>query len=340
MKRIVGIIIGLLVFLAGVAGGGYYYFLQRPNVTVPDNGIIFIMPGDSFETVKQLLLDKKYIRNTYTFTQVAELKKYPQSIKAGRYRILDGMNNKQLINMLRSGRQEAVRFTFNNIRTLEDFAGTLSRQLAIDSGAFLKIIRNPEYVKKLGFTPENVLGMFIPNTYQIFWNTDLEDFITRMYTEYHRFWNEERLDKASQAGLSPMDITIVASIVEEETNKTDEFPVIAGVYINRLKKDWKLEACPTLKFALGDFSLKRVLDKHMEIESPYNTYKYAGLPPGPVRMPSIKVIDAVLNYQHHDYMFFCAKDDFSGRHYFSRTLREHNRHAAAYHRALNRMKIY
>ena len=142
------------MFLAGVAGGGYYYFLQCPNVTVPDKGIIFIMPGDSFETVKQLLLDKKYIRNIYTFTQVAELKKYPQSIKAGRYRILDGMNNKQLINMLRSGRQEAVRFTFNNIRTLEDFAGTLSRQLAIDSGAFLKITRNPEYVKKLGFTPD------------------------------------------------------------------------------------------------------------------------------------------------------------------------------------------
>lgn len=174
----------------------------------------------------------------------------------------------------------------------------------------------------------------------MYWHTPVEDFIQRMYKEYRKFWTEERLVKARKADLSPMDILILASIVEEETNIADEYPVIAGVYINRLNKGWKLEACPTLKFAWGDFSIRRVLDKHMEIDSPYNTYKNTGLPPGPVRMPSIRVIDAVLNYQHHDYMFFCAKSDFSGSHYFSRTLREHNRHANEYHRALNIKRIY
>ena len=462
MKK-TGIIVGLIVLLGlGGIAGGYYYFVQRPNITVGDDGIIFIQPGDSFETVMTTLISSGYVKNEYTLRKLAELKKYPSAVKTGRYRLVDKMNNNQLINMLRAGRQEPVHLTFNNIRTLEDFAAILSRQLGIDSTEFLQLARNAEYVKKLSFTPENFIGMFIPNTYQVYWHTPVEDFIQRMYKEYRKFWTEERLVKARKASavktgryrlvdkmnnnqlinmlragrqepvhltfnnirtledfaailsrqlgidsteflqlarnaeyvkklsftpenfigmfipntyqvywhtpvedfiqrmykeyrkfwteerlvkarkadLSPMDILILASIVEEETNIADEYPVIAGVYINRLNKGWKLEACPTLKFAWGDFSIRRVLDKHMEIDSPYNTYKNTGLPPGPVRMPSIRVIDAVLNYQHHDYMFFCAKSDFSGSHYFSRTLREHNRHANEYHRALNIKRIY
>lgn len=335
------IIISLIVFLALASiAGGYYYFLQRPNVIVNGEGIIFIHPGDSFETVMAILNGGGYIRNAYTLRKVSELKKYPSAVKAGRYRLKNGMNNNELINMLRSGRQEAFHFTFNNIRTLEEFAGQLTRQLSIDSAEFLHLARDPAYVKKWGFTPETFIGMFVPNTYQVYWNTTTEDFIKRMNKEYRKFWNKDRLAKAEKAGFSPIEIIILASIVEEETNRTEEYPVIAGVYINRLKKGWKLEACPTLKFALGDFTLKRVLTKHMEINSPYNTYKNPGLPPGPVRMPSIQVIDAVLNYKHHDYMFFCAKSDFSGSHYFSRTLREHNRHANEYHRALNRKGVY
>lgn len=340
MKKIIHIasIFILLVFALGICG--YYYFVQRPNITVKDDGIVYIQPGDSFETILLMLQSKGYIQNEYTLRSVARLKKYPSAIKSGRFRLKNGMNNNELVNNLRSGRQEPIHFTFNNIRTLEDFAGTLSRQLSLDSSYFLQLARDSGYVKKWGFTPENFIGMFIPNTYQIYWNTPIEELMKRMNMEYRKFWNEERLSKARKASLSPMDVMIIASIVEEETNKTDEYPVIAGVYINRLKKGWKLEACPTLKFALGDFTLKRVLEKHMETDSPYNTYKYIGLPPGPVRMASIRVIDAVLNYQHHDYMFFCAKSDFSGSHYFSRTLREHNRHAAEYHRALDKIKIY
>lgn len=339
MKKIILLFILLVALGAGVAGGAYYYFTRRPNTNITDSGVIFIQPGDSFETVIQILQCKRYIRNMYTFRKVATLKKYPTSIKAGRFRIKNGMSNSELINMLRSGQQEAVSFTFNNIRTIKEFATTLSRQLSIDSADFLALARDPEYVKSLGFTSENFIGMFIPNTYQIYWNTQTEDFIKRMNKEYHKFWNGQRLSQATQAGFSPMDIMILASIIEEETNISQEYPIIAGVYINRLKKGWKLEACPTLKFALGDFSIKRILDKHTEVDSPYNTYKNIGLPPGPVRMPSIKVIDAVLNYQHHDYMFFCAKSDFSGSHYFSRTLREHNRHAVEYHKMLNKINI-
>lgn len=335
-------LIALIAIFFGIAGvaGSYYYFIQQPNTTVTDEGIILIQPGDSFETVILTLQSKGYIKNTFTLRKVAEFKKYPSLIKSGRYRIQNGMNNNQLVNMLRAGRQEPIHFTFNNIRTLEDFAGVLSRQLAIDSSAFLQFAKNPEFIADLGFTPENFIGMFIPNTYQFYWGTSLEDFIKRMNSEYRKFWTSERLTQARKTGLSPMDVITIASIVEEETNKTEEYPIIAGVYINRLNKGWRLEACPTLKFALGDFSLKRILDKHMEVDSPYNTYKNLGLPPGPVRMPSIQVIDAVLKYQHHDYMFFCAKSDFSGSHYFSRTLKEHNRHAAEYHQALNKMKIY
>ncbi len=339
-KTIRNIIIGGILLLIIITGISYYYFLKWPNITVPDDGILLILPEDSFDSVMKKMENKGYIQNSFTLRTVAELKKYPSRVKTGRYRLQNGMNNNDLINLLRSGNQDVIQFTFNNIRTLEDFAGTLSRQLYIDSTAFLTLARDPEYVKKWGFTAENFIGMFIPNTYQIYWNTLIEDFIQRMNKEYRRFWTEERQQKAKKAGLSPMDVIILASIVEEETNEPEEYPLIAGVYINRLNKNWKLEACPTLKFAWGDFSLKRILEKHMEINSPYNTYKNIGLPPGPVRMPSIQVIDAVLGYQRHDYFFFCAKSDFSGRHHFSHTLREHNRHAAEYHRVLDKKRIY
>lgn len=340
IKTILKISLPLLVLGIAVAGWGFYYFVQKPNTTVKDNGIIYIRKGDSFETVMQALLSKCYIKNEYTLRQVARLKQYPRLVKAGRYRIQDGMSNNQLVNMLRAGNQEAVPFTFNNIRTLPDFARTANRQLGIDSAAFMSLVKDTLFLDSLGFTPATFIAMFIPNTYQIYWNTSLPAFIKRMHAEYRRFWTPERLEKAGKAGFTPIEISTIASIVEEETTVSAEYPVIAGVYINRLRKGWKMEACPTLKFALGDFTIQRVLDRHKQVESPYNTYKYAGLPPGPVRMPSSRAIDAVLDYQHHDYMFFCAKSDFSGTHHFSRTLREHNRHAREYHRALDRMRIY
>lgn len=339
MKKIIRIGLALLL-LAFFAGGTAYYFIYWPNTQVKDKGIIYIQEGDSWDTVLTILQSKGYIENVYTLRKVAGWKKYPDAIKSGRYRIQNRMSNNAVINLLRSGNQEAVNFTFHNIRTFQQLAGLLSRQLEMDSLAFLQAVRNPEISRRLGFTPENFAVMFLPNTYQVYWNTTPEDFIYKMAGEYKKFWNTVRREKAAQAGLSPEEVIILASIVEEETVKPEEYPIIAGVYINRLKKDIPLAACPTLKYAWGDFTLQRILTKHTEIDSPYNTYKYPGLPPGPVRMASIQVIEAVLNYQKHDYLFFCAKSDFSGGHHFSRTLRQHNEYARQYHQALNKRRIY
>lgn len=330
----------VVVLLAAIAAGLGYYSVYWPNVRVKDDGLIYIREVDSFDTVLAALQNKGYIENAYTLRKVAELKKYPQNIKSGCYQIKDGSNNNDLVNQLRSGTQYAVHFTFNNIRTMEQFAKIVSEQLDMDSLEILKYTRDTELIEKMGFTGDNFIGMFIPNTYQVYWNTDVDDFMERMHDEYRKFWNEPRREKAEKAGLSPMDVMILASIIEEETVRPEEYPVIAGVYINRLQRDIPLSACPTIKFALNDFSLKRILNEHTQVESPYNTYKYKGLPPGPVRMPSINVIEAVLNYQKHDYLYFCAKSDFSGGHNFSRTLQQHNAYARQYHEALNKRRIF
>lgn len=339
MKIVMRLLLAFVI-LGVVLGISGYFFVFRPNIQVRDNGIFMIRKGESFDTVAQRLQERGYLQNMYTFRKVARLKKYPELVKSGRYRLTDRMNNNELINLLRSGRQEPVHFTFNNVRTLEQFAGIVSRQIAVDSSALLSLLADEQYVSRLGFTRENLMGMFIPNTYQIYWDISPLSFVTRMQEEYLNFWNDNRRQKAEKAGLSPMDVMILASIIEEETIRPEEYPVIAGVYINRLKRNIPLAACPTLKFALGDFTLKRVLKVHTEIDSPYNTYKYKGLPPGPVRMPSIQIVEAVLNYRKHDYFYFCAKSDFSGGHHFSRTLRQHNEYARQYHQALNRRKIY
>lgn len=339
MKKTAIIIFVLLLLLAGISGGVAYYFIYWPNTAVTDDGIIYIRQSDSMETVFGTLQSKGYIKNTHTLRTVAKLKEYKDGIKGGKYKIKDGMTNNELINMLRSGNQQAVKFTFNNIRTMDEFAAAVARQVDIQPRELLDLVNDPQLLDSLGFTKEQFIGMFIPNTYEIYWNVSAKDFVHRMHQEYRKFW-KTRSDRAKEAGLSPMDAIILASIIEEETIKPEEYPIIAGVYINRLKRDIPLAACPTLKFALGDFTLQRILNKHLEVESPYNTYKYAGLPPGPVRMPSVNVVDAVLNYQHHDYLFFCAKSDFSGGHHFSKTLRQHNEYARQYHAELNKRKIY
>lgn len=339
MKKIIFIIVALLI-LSGITAGIGYYFIMYPNTIVTDDGIIYIRNGATIDSVQNTLQQKGYLKSDVTFRKIVEIKKYPSLIKPGRYKIRNGMNNNNLVNMLRSGNQAAVKFTFNNIRTIEDFADMVATQLNISRQEFLDIATDPAYISIMGFTKENFIGMFIPNTYEIYWNISATDFITKMAGEYRKYWNTERRNKAEKAGLSPMDVTILASIIEEETIKPEEYPVIAGVYINRLNQDIPLEACPTLKFALGDFTLRRILHKHMEVESPYNTYKHRGLPPGPVRMPSITVMDAVLNYQKHEYLFFCAKSDFSGAHNFSKTLRQHNEYARQYHEELNKRHIY
>jgi UPF0755 protein len=333
---------GLLVLLLiGSTGAGMgYYYLFHPNTTVCDKGIFFIPPKSSLQQVVDTLQSRGYIKNTTTLLCVAQLKKYDRYVKSGRYRLRDGMNNNEVINLLRAGIQAPVSFTFNNIRTLEELAAVIARQLPITSSEFLSRVNDPERAEALGFTPSTILAMFIPNTYEMYWNTNAVEFLQRMHREYRRFWNEQRMARATEMGMNPVEVSTLASIIEEESTKRDEFPVIAGVYVNRLKCGMKLDACPTIKFILGDFTLSRVLDKHVKIDHPYNTYRHSGLPPGPIRIASIQVIDSVLNYQKHDYLFFCAKSDFSGYHHFSRTLRQHNAHAQEYHKELDKRKIW
>ncbi|MCB6970882.1 MULTISPECIES: endolytic transglycosylase MltG [Butyricimonas] len=339
VKRILVFVIIIMALVAVMGGIGYYYVFS-PNTVVTDDGILYIRDSNSVAQVFKTLRSRGYIKNPNTLSSVAKLKKFSSSVKSGKYKIRDGMNNNELVNMFRAGNQVPVHFTFNNMRTIEEFADEAQEELAVSKDELMALLTDSDVLAELGFNSNTILAMFIPNTYEIYWNIPAIDLLKRMKKEYARFWNENRMAKAREIGLSPEEVITLASIIEEETVKAEEYPVIAGVYMNRLNKGIKLDACPTLKFVLGDFTISRILDRHMQIDSPYNTYMYAGLPPGPIRMASIKVIDSVLNYQKHDYLFFCAKSDFSGYHNFSRTLRQHNAYAREYHRELNKRKIW
>lgn len=342
IKRIIFGTLGILVIISVFAFIRMYKALLNPNVNVSDGDEIslYIYSYDDFESVKNKLYSDNIIINKKSFEWLAKKLDYPQYIKSGHYVIKDGMNNNRLLNMLRSGSQTPVDFTFNNIRTIEQFAGKVDEQLEIDSLSFIMALYENYALKEMEFDKEKYASLFIPNTYELYWNISADDFIEKMINEYKKFWNKTRLQKAEDIKLTPIEVSILASIIDKETTKTSEMSRIAGVYLNRINKKWLLQADPTLVFALGDFEIKRVLDKHKEIESPYNTYKYIGLPPGPICIPSIAAIDAVLNAEKHKYFYFCAKDDLSGYHVFARNMSEHNANAEKYRRALNKKKIY
>ena len=340
MKRLIFAILGLLVIISTFIFAKMYKAIMNPNVMTNENYSLYIYENDNFENIKEILYSDNIIINKKSFEWLAKKLDYPQYIKSGHYVIKDGMNNNQILNMLRSGSQTPVKFTFNNIRTLEQLASRIDEQLELDSLDFINAVNNNDSLKEMGFNSHNYASLFIPNTYEVYWNINADEFADKMINEYKRFWNEERLKKADDLKLKPIEVSILASIVDKETTKTSEMPRIAGVYLNRLKKNWLLQADPTLIFAIGDFEIKRVLDVHKEIESPYNTYKYIGLPPGPICIPSISAIDAVLNAEQHKYLYFCAKEDLSGYHVFARSIREHNINANKYRKALNKKKIY
>ncbi len=336
-KKIIVTTLFLTIIIASVIV--YFgYKIYMPNVKT--EAVIHIPKGATQSDVLQLLKEKNCIKNITTLQWVMERKHYKGTIRSGRFLLKNGMNNNQMVNMLRSGKQYPVALTFNNTRTLEEFAGKIAKQIEPDSLTLITALKNDTLIAQMGFNSNTIIAMFIPNTYQVYWNTSTADFLKRMHREYNKFWNSKRKNRAKQIGLTPIQVATLASIVDEETAKNSEKPRVAGVYINRLNKNIRLEADPTLKFALGDFSIKRVLNKHKKINSPYNTYKYAGLPPGPIRQPSVSGLKAVLNYEHHNYYYFCAKADFSGFHSFARTLRQHNKNAHAYQKALNKRKIW
>ena len=291
---------------------------------------LYIPTGADYQYVKDEIVSLNVLQSENAFDWLAKKMHYDENVHPGRYILTDGMTNQQLINMLRMGYQTPVKVVFNNMRTIEQLAGRIEEQIEADSSSIIEAINN----KNIDAT------IFIPNTYEFYWNTDAEAFVDRMMAEYNTFWNETRLQKAKNKNLTQREVSILASIVDKETTKVSEMPTIAGVYINRLNKRWPLQADPTLVYALGDYNIRRVLDVHKDIDSPYNTYKYAGLPPGPICIPSIAAIDAVLNAEKHNYYYFCAKDDLSGYHVFAKNITEHNKNAEKYRRALNKNKIY
>ncbi len=313
---------------------------QYYRASAVDTDAVLTLPtGSDFSVLMDSLEAGGALHNPERFEKWARSRDLDSSVRPGRYRLNEGMSYSSLINMLKSGRQTPVRVTFNNLRSLDRLAGVLARRLEPDSQAFMRTFENDSLVRSLGFTSTTLLGMFLPNTYEFYWTATPEEFMRRMKREYDRFWTKERESKLARSGLSRQEAVTLASIVYEETKKTDEMPRVAGVYINRLRRGMPLQADPTVKYAVGDFTLKRVLLRHLEVDSPYNTYKYPGLPPGPICMPSVAALDAVLDFEEHDYLYFCAKEDLSGTHNFARTLAEHNRNAQAYARALNRLGI-
>ncbi len=329
-----------LLFLVTALTSIYIYRLVFQPISLEETTYVYIKPGNDYKQVVEQLKEKGAIPSEELFLLLAERMNYPNTVKPGRYAIEGGMTMPEVIRRLRSGNQSPVILTFNNIRVFEDLAGRLSQQLMVDSLSLLQSFRDSRQAKKFGFNTETFPSMFIPNSYEVYWNTSIDDLLARMKREYDRFWNETRKEKAKRVGLTPVEVSILASIVEEEATYSDEYPTVAGLYLNRLRRGMRLEADPTVKFAVGDFTLRRVLFRHLEVESPYNTYKHGGLPPGPIRVPSIKAIDGVLNPEEHNHLFMCAKEDLSGRHNFATTHAEHARNAAAYQRALNERGIY
>ena len=318
-----------------------YSYVYQPNITLNKKSeqFIYIPTNSKFSDVVRILSDEGLLIDKNSFEWVAEKKNYRYNIKAGRYFINRELNNNELVGLLRSGMQIPVKVTFNNLRTEQQLAGKITSQIEADSLAIMQNLSDTTFLIETGLNHNNVNCLFIPNTYELYWNTSAKQFIDRMQKEYNKFWNNERLKKAATIGLTKFEVSTLASIVEMESYKKDERPIIARLYLNRLKKGMKLQSDPTIIFAIGDFTIRRVLTKDLRIDSPYNTYLHKGLPPGPICIPSINAIDAVLSATKNEYLFMCAKEDFSGYHNFAKTSKEHSKNAKKYRRALNKQKI-
>lgn len=343
LKKFLIMLSALLLLL--VAGGAYFIYTSvvQPNVALDDvnSKIVFIPTGSDFNDVLTILHKERILVNGATFSWLAEIKGYTKNVKPGRYRILARMGNNELLNILKAGIQEPVKFNFYNIRTKEQLASRVSSEIEAGKDSLIGLLNNDEFLmSRYGLNSSNILSMFIPDNYKMNWNTSALHFMDKMAEEYKRFWTEERKQKAKSLDLSQSEVSILASIVQaEQSVYEEEKPIIAGLYINRLRKNIPLQSDPTVVYALGDFTISRVLSDDLKIDSPYNTYKNAGLPPGPILLPNTSSIDAILNSNRNDYLYMCAKEDFSGKHYFTKSYAEHQKCAALYRKALNREGI-
>lgn len=339
LKKVLIVVIWLVMALGATSMFIFYRYVMQPNLAINKPSHFYIPTGSTYNDVYRLLTEQELLKRPATFNWLSEKKNYHNRVLPGRYLLMPGMGNNALINLLRSGKQDPLMLTFNNIRTKEQLASVISQSIETDSVSIMALFNDEVFLAEYGHHPETALLLFIPNTYEFFWNTSARQLFDRMAREYNRYWNDQRLALAERIGLTPVEAMILASIVQRETTKAGEMARIAGVYINRLNRNMLLQADPTVVYAVGDFSINRVLNRHLAIDSPYNTYKYPGLPPGPIGLPEPQTIDFVLNHEAHDYLFFCARDDFSGYHAFASTYSEHLANARRYHRALNQRQI-
>lgn len=337
-KKLLYGIIGFLLF-AGIIGVNYYQKVFG-NAVAKDIKV-YIYSGSNLLDVKKTL--SQVIKSEDDFSFVADKKKFTKP-KAGMYQLTKGMSMNDIVNLLRSGNQTPIKISFNNQDTLEKLASRIAQQLETDSISLLNAFRDKAFLSKNNLTEKSALQIYIPNSYEVYWNTSAEKFRDKMLREYNRFWNSNRFEKAKKLGLSKNEVVTLASIVQKETAKKSERPIVAGLYLNRLKDGWPLQADPTIIYCVKDikgqdFVVKRVLTKDLEIKSPYNTYKNTGLPPTLIAMPDISSIDAVLNPRKHNYMYMCASVDKIGFHEFAKTLSQHNRNAAKYQRWITQRGI-
>jgi UPF0755 protein len=342
VKKSTKIILGVLLIalvIAGFFGMKFYKVYFAPNIRAK-HSYIYVRTGINYSDFLHYLNESGVLKNEDAFKEAAEKMNLANNLKPGRYAISSSMNNRSLINKIKAGNQDAVKLKFQNIRKKENFAAYLAKNMEADSLAFIKVLDSAALVQKYGFSTDNVYTMFIPNTYEFYWNISPIDFFEKMQKQYDKFWTPARRAKAAKLNLNPIQVSILASIVDSEALYDKEMPTIAGLYLNRLNRGILLQADPTVIFANDDFTVKRVTNSLLAVNSKYNTYKYAGLPPGPIAMPSINAIDAVLNREVNNYIYMCAKEDFSGYHNFAETVAQHNINAKKYREALNKRNIY
>ncbi|KAA2243447.1 endolytic transglycosylase MltG [Chitinophaga agrisoli] len=329
----------LVLICALIAGVAVYvgYRVFGPNTKAfSDKKYFYVRTGSTYRDVLEALDEQEIVRSRTSFDWVARQLDYPSRVKAGRYQIKPGMSNFEIARLLRSGKQAPVTIVITKLRTREDLVRKLSTNLEADSNTLRALTEDQVYLRQFGLDSNTFMCAVVPNTYEYYWNTSAEAAFTKLEKAKEEFWTEARKDKARHLGLTINQLITLAAIVEEETNKNDEKPLIASVYLNRFRKGMPLQADPTVKFALQNFALKRIRQGHLEFDSPYNTYRYSGLPPGPICTPSIKTLDAVLNTPETDYLYFCAKWDFSGYHAFAATYQEHLENAHKYQAELNK----
>lgn len=335
-------LIGTAAVIAVLLIGGYcvaHHYLYSQLLAGDEKAYIYVDKDDNVDSVLHKVEAVAEPAAMAGFRKAVSFKDYGSNIKRGRYELNKDASAWSFTNTLLRGEQTPLNVPVPSVRTLDRLAAAVGKKLELDSVTLLNKLNDPAVCKKYGFEPHTIAAMFIPDSYNMYWTVSVDEFLDRMKQEYDKFWNDERKKKAKEIGFTPNEVATLASIVTEETRNTAEKPTIAGLYINRLHKNMLLQSDPTVKFALKDFALRRIYNRMLTVDDPYNTYKYAGLPPGPIKIPMKEDLDAVLNYQHHDYLYMCAKETFDGTHNYARTMSEHNANAQRYYRALNERGI-